>query len=101
MDETKIQQPQISAYVSVGTKKKLDELARARGLRKAFVLEQALQYYFRSLEELPEEAFLPPRLVLSQQSFEALVDLVENPPAPTGEMLELMHGDPDSTSPED
>ena len=56
-------QTQISGYVSEGAKVKLDRLAKVRGLRKSFVLEQALLYYFRALEELPTEAFLPPPLV--------------------------------------
>jgi uncharacterized protein (DUF1778 family) len=99
MDHTNTEQPQISAYVSVGTKKKLDQLARARGLRKAFVMEQALQYYFRSLEELPEETFLPPRLVLSPESFERVLNLIDNPSTPTKAMLELMNDDPDSPAP--
>lgn len=88
-----IKQPQISAHVSEGTRIKLDQLTRARGLRKAFVMEQALQYYFRALEELPEDAFLPPRLVLSVPSFQQVVDMIENPARPTRAMLELMNAD--------
>lgn len=88
-----VKQPQISAHVSEGTRIKLDRLTRARGLRKAFVMEQALQYYFRALEELPAEAFLPPRLVLSNESFQRVVDMIENPAPPTRAMLELMNGD--------
>lgn len=101
MDQARHSQSQISAYISAGTKSKLDRLSRARGLRKAFVLEQALQYYFRSLEELPEEVFLPPRLVVSQETFEQVLDMVENPSGPTQAMLELMHDDPDSPSSKD
>ena len=86
-----IKQPQISAHVSEGTRIKLDQLTRARGLRKAFVMEQALQYYFRALEELPEEAFLPARLVLSNAAFKKVTDLIETPAPPTRAMLELMN----------
>ena len=86
-----IKQPQISAHVSEGTRIKLDQLTRTRGLRKAFVMEQALQYYFRALEELPEDAFLPPRLVLSNPSFNKVIDLLENPAPPTRAILELMN----------
>lgn len=92
-------QIQISAYVSEEAKVKLDRLAKARGLRKNFMLEQALLYYFRALEELPSEAFLPPRLVLSPDRFQQLVDLIENPPPPTAAMLELMHGYSNSATP--
>jgi uncharacterized protein (DUF1778 family) len=82
----------ISAHVSEGTKWKLDHLSERRGMRKAFVLEQALLYHFRALEELPEDAFLPPRLVLSQSSFQKIISLIDNPPSPTKAMQELMDG---------
>jgi len=59
------------------------------------LLEQALLYRFRDLEELPEEAFLPPRMVVSEESFEKVVEWVENPPSPTIAMQELMGGVPD------
>ena len=97
MKQTTSKLPQISAHVSEGTKWKLDLVSKMRGMRKAFVLEQALLYHFRALEELPEEAFLPPRLVLSQESFEKVVELVENPPSPTKAMQELMDDVPDKT----
>lgn len=98
MKQAKQKQPQISAHVSYGTKSLLDRLSRARGLRKAFVLEQALLYHFRALKELPEEAFLPPRLVLSRDSFDKIVEFVDNPPPPTKAMQELVNGVPDTDS---
>ncbi|MBW2366408.1 MAG: hypothetical protein JRH15_00840 [Deltaproteobacteria bacterium] len=97
MKQARQKQPQISAHVSEGTKSKLDRPSQARGMRKAFVLEQALLYHFRALEELPEEAFLPQRLVLSQNSFNKLAEFVDNPPYPTGAMQELMDGVSDKT----
>ena len=98
MKQARQKQPQISAHVSEGTKSKLDRLSQARGMRKAFLLEQALLYHFRALEELPEEAFLPPRLVLSKNSFNKLVEYVDNPPYPTEAMQELMNGVSDKTA---
>ncbi|CAB1071186.1 hypothetical protein JY97_06725 [Alkalispirochaeta odontotermitis] len=98
MKQARQKQPQISAHVSEGTKSKLDRLSQARGLRKAFVMEQALLYHFRALEELPEEAFLPPRLVLPQESFDKVVELVTNPLRPTEAMQELMDGVSDKTA---
>ena len=98
MKQTRQTLPQISAHVTEGTKWKLDRLSKTRGMRKAFVLEQALLYHFRALEELLEEAFLPPRLLLSQNSFNKLVELVDNPPYPTKAMQELMDGVSDKTA---
>jgi uncharacterized protein (DUF1778 family) len=98
MKQTRQKLPQISAHVSEETRWKLDRLSKARGMRKAFVLEQALLYHFRALEEFPEEAFLPPRLMLSPKSFNKLVELVDNPPYPTKAMQELMDGVSDKTA---
>ena len=98
MTESVQNQIQISAYVSEGAKVKFDRVAKARGLRKNFMMEQALLYYLRALEELPGEAFLPPRLVLSQDAFQQVVALIENPPPPTAAMLELMNGASNSSA---
>ncbi len=97
MKQLRQKQPQISAHVSEGTKLKLDRISQSRGLRKAFVLEQALLYHFRALEELPEEAFTPPRLVLSRNSFEKIVEMVNKPTSPNTAMQELMNGVSDTT----
>ena len=97
METARQKQPQISAHVNEETKAKLDRLSKSRGLRKAFVLEQALLYHFRALEELPEEALLPARLVVSRNTFEEIIEIVENPPAPTQAMRELMSGISDKT----
>ena len=43
-----------------------------------------------------EEAFLPSRLVLSETSFQKVIDMIDNPPSPTKAMLELMNGHSDS-----
>lgn len=92
MTQTRQTLSKISAHVSEGTKWKLDHLSERRGMQKAFVLEQALLYHFRALEELPEDAFLPPRLVLSQGSFKKIISLIDSPPFPTKAMQELMDG---------
>lgn len=44
-------------------------------------------------------AFLPQRLVLSSDSFQRLVDLIENPPLPTAAMVELMQRNSNSAMP--
>ncbi len=98
MEQTRKKLPQISAHVTETTRWKLDRLSKARGMRKAFVLEQALLYHFRALEELPEEAFLPPRLVVSRNSFDKIVEVVDKPPYPTHAMQELMNGVSDKTA---
>lgn len=86
-------QTQISATISAATRKKLDEFVDSRGLKKNFVVEQALLYFIEARRELPDEAFIPTRLVLESSSFDQLVRLLERSPAPTDALRKLMRGD--------
>jgi uncharacterized protein (DUF1778 family) len=85
-------QSQISATVSAATKERLDRFTESHGLKKNFVVEQALLYFMEARRELPDEAFIPARLVLDDKVFDRIVDLLENPPAPTDALRELMRG---------
>lgn len=85
-------QSQISATVSADTKEQLDRFTEGHGLKKNFVVEQALLYFMQARRELPDEALIPTRLVLDNKTFDRIVDLIENPPAPTAALRELMRG---------
>ena len=85
-------QSQISALVSVATKEKLDRFTESHGLKKNFVVEQALLYFMEARRELPDEALIPPRLVLDDHVFDRVVKLLESPPAPSAALRELMRG---------
>lgn len=85
-------QSQISATISVATKERLDRFTESHGLKKNFVVEQALLYFMEARRELPDEAFIPARLVLEDDAFDRLVKIVESPPAPTEALRELMRG---------
>ncbi len=83
-------QSQISATVSTVTKEKLDQFTERHGFKKNFVVEQALLYFMEARRDLPDEAFIPTRLVLEDGSFDQLVARIENPPRPTKALRELM-----------
>ncbi len=83
---------QVSATISAATKERLDRFTEQHGLKKNFVVEQALLYFMESRRELPDEAFIPTRLVLDDASFDALVSRLEGPAAPTAQLVELMRG---------
>ena len=85
-------QSQISATVSAATKEKLDRFSESFGLKKNFVVEQALLYFMEARRELPDEALIPTRLVLDDDAFDRVVKLLESPPAPTEALRELMRG---------
>ncbi len=83
-------QSQISATISAATKDKLDRFTESRGLKKNFVVEQALLFFMAARRELPDEAFVPARIVLDDDGFDRVVRMLEEPPAPTEELRELM-----------
>lgn len=83
---------QISATVSPTTRDRLDRFTERHGLKKNHVVEQALLFYMESRRELPEEAFIPTRIVLENEAFSKLEKLIETPPPPTRALRDLMRG---------
>jgi len=88
-------QSQISATVSEATKERLDRFVESRGLKKNFVVEQALLYFIEARTELPDEALVPARLVLDDKAFDRIAERIASPPAPTEALRELMRGQGD------
>jgi uncharacterized protein (DUF1778 family) len=86
-------QSQISATISEATKEKLDRFTESHGLKKNFVVEQALLYFMEARKELPDEALVPARLVLDDRAFDRIAARVEAPPGPTAALRELMRAE--------
>jgi hypothetical protein len=83
---------QVSATISTTTKEKLDRFTDELGLKKNYVVEQALLYFMESRRELPDEAFIPTRIVLDDDAFKLIVERLRAQPSPTAELKELMRG---------
>ena len=83
-------QAQISATISETTKEKLDRFTESQGLKKNFVVEQALLFFMATRRELPDEALIPTRIVLDNEGFDRLVQEIEAEPAPTNALRELI-----------
>jgi hypothetical protein len=83
---------QVSATISTSTKEKLDRFSEELGLKKNFIVEQALLYFMESRRQLPDEAFIPTRLTLESKSFDELLAKLESRPELTDELRELMRG---------
>jgi hypothetical protein len=84
---------QISAKISRETKDRLESYSRAHGVKKQFVIENALLHFLRALDELPAIVILPPRLVVTQRSGRRLAALISGKRKPTRALAELMSGD--------
>jgi hypothetical protein len=83
------QTTQISAFISDSTSTELDRYVDARGLKKGFVIEEALRHHLRALRELPADVILPPQLVVSADVGAHLADRMEKPRKPTAAMRAL------------
>lgn len=64
---------QISAAVSRETRDMLERYARASGVKKQHLVEQALRHYLSALEQLPADVIVQPRLVVTRRSFDQLL----------------------------
>ncbi|OIP37504.1 MAG: hypothetical protein AUK47_13460 [Deltaproteobacteria bacterium CG2_30_63_29] len=86
---------QVSATISTTTKEKLDRFTEELGLKKNFVVEQALLYFMESRRQLPDEAFIPTRLVLDDEDLNRIAECLQAAPAPSRALRELMRGTDD------
>lgn len=83
---------QISAYISEATKQQLERYADAHGLKKGYLVEEALLHHLKALHELPADIVIPPRLTVATKSFEKVAELVAKPRKPTRALRDLMAG---------
>jgi hypothetical protein len=80
---------QISAFISDAISSELDHYIEARGLKKGYVVEQALRFHLRALKELPAEVIVPPQLVVGADTAERLAERMKKPRKPTPVMRAL------------
>ncbi len=81
---------QISAHISEETRELVERYAGAHGVKKGALVEQALLHHLQALRELPADVIIPPRLELSEASFEHVAQLTAKPRKPSKAMRELM-----------
>jgi hypothetical protein len=80
---------QISALISESTRVLLETHVRATGVKKGYLVEQALLHHLQALEELPLELIVHPRIVVSRTTGEAMLKQINNP-EPTPALRKLM-----------
>ena len=88
---------EISALVSRTTKELLERHVRATGLKKGYLVEQALRHHLQALQELPADVIIQPRLVVTRKSGDAILKRVETA-KPTKALSDLMR-DGDQSAP--
>jgi len=81
---------QISAEISESTRELLENFTRNSGMKKGFLIEQAVLDYIRALEQLPSDILIPVKIVLSKDSAARVVRHLKRPPRPTSRLRRLM-----------
>ena len=85
---------QINARVSETTKELLEKESRATGIKKEFLVEEALLHHLQALHELPSDVIIHPRLVIASETAETVLAQMEAPePTPALRALMKRHGD--------
>jgi len=82
---------QISANISSETKLRMEQYVQQYGVKKAYLVESALQHHLNALEAIPQDVIIPPVLLVSRVTGEEIIDRIENPLPPTAAMRTLMN----------
>jgi len=80
---------QISAVISQATKELLERHVRATGVKKGYLVEQALRHHLQALQELPADVIIHPRLVVTRKSGESILKEIERA-KPTKDLRDLL-----------
>lgn len=88
---------QVSAYLSEQTREQLERYAKAHGLKKGHLVEEAIKHHLQALRELPADIIIPPALELTADAFERVTQRLAKPRKPTAAMTELMASSPASS----
>ncbi len=82
---------QISAYISDEVKERFERYSAEHGVKKAYLIERALDYYLSALEEIPAQFFDDKRVEVSSASLKKAIESEES--EPTAALRTLMSDD--------
>ena len=80
---------QVSAHISEETKAEIEAYVKRRGVKKAFLIEQALQHHLQALREIPEDLIIPSRLVLAGETVAEIAERIAREDQPTESLKTL------------
>lgn len=66
---------QISAYIGENVKEKLEDYSASHGMKKGFLIENAIEYYLQALYELPSNVVVPSSITISQETYKKIEEL--------------------------
>jgi len=74
---------QVSAYISEETKAEVEAYVKRHGVKKAYLIEEALQHHLQALREIPEDLIIPSRLVLTGEAMATIAKRINEEQEPT------------------
>lgn len=80
---------QVSAYISEETKAEIEAYVKRRGVKKTYLIEEALQHHLQALREIPEDLVIPSRLVLTREAMTQIGERIEGRGEPTEALTAL------------
>ena len=80
---------QVSAYISEETKAEIEAYVKSRGVKKAYLIEEALQHHLQALREIPEDLVIPARLVLTREAMTQIAERIDGKGEPTEALKDL------------
>lgn len=81
---------QLNATVRAAIKDELDRFAEKRGLKKGYVIEEALARYMHAADELPAHVVINSEIVLSEAGIRRFEEALAAPSNPTPALRALM-----------
>ena len=82
---------QISAYISESTKEQVEAYVKRRGVKKGFLIEEALLHHLQVLKDIPEDVVIPARIVLTDKSMEQVAEMLESNQKTSKALKELLN----------
>ena len=67
---------QISAFISEETRAQVETYVKRRGVKKAYLIEEALQHHLLALREIPEDVVIPVRLILTEDALSQVAERI-------------------------
>jgi len=80
---------QVSAFISEETKAEVEAYVKRRGVKKAYLIEAALQHHLQALREIPEDLIIPSRLVLTDKAIAEIAERITREDQPTEALTTL------------
>ena len=71
---------QISAYIEDDIKEKMERYAVSHGLKKGYLIENALSYYLDALDAVPQSQIVPGSLSISEGELNKLLEQEDHTP---------------------